>query len=597
MSARLRRAPAALLGIVLAACAGQPAEQAAPAAAPGAAGVQALNALLAEHWEWNLRENPEFATILGDERYNDRWSDATLAAVERQRNEAELFLVRFEALDPLGLPEQDRLNRQLMIRQLRDGIRAIDYRLHLMPIDQFSGAHLNVAQFVSYVPTARVKDYEDYLARLNAVPRLFQDLQELLRQGKAEKLMPPRYLLEKTVKQCEAIAQPAGMDSAFAQPLQKFPDAIPEAERARLRAAILEAIETKVRPAYRALGRFIARDYAPHGRRQPGVWSLPGGDELYRFAIEQRTTTSRSPEEIHQLGLEEVARIEREQAQIARQLGYKDLRAMRKALTRDPKAHATSRQQILDLYRQYTDAMQPRLPQLFGLLPKAAVEIRAVEEFREKEASGAQYNPGTPDGTRPGRVYVNTGDFAQRPLFDIETTAYHEGVPGHHMQIATAQTLPGLPPFRQHGHYTAYIEGWALYAERLGRELGFLQDPLSYYGHLDAELLRANRLVLDTGVHYKRWTRRQMVDWFKAHSAQPDTDIQAETDRYIVWPAQALAYKLGQLKILELRDRARARLGARFDLRAFHDHILSGGALPLDVLEKRFDDWLAAQAP
>ena len=227
---------------------------------------------------------------------------------------------------------------------------------------------------------------------------------------------------------------------------------------------------------------------------------------------------------------------------------------------------------------------------------KSRVEIQAVEEYREKEAAGASYSQGTPDGKRPGRIYVNTGDFRNRTLLNVETTAYHEGVPGHHMQIAIAQTLPGLPPFRQQAGYTAYVEGWALYSERLGREVGFFQDPLSYYGHLDDELLRANRLVLDTGVHYKHWTREQMVAWFRAHSAQAEPDIQAETDRYIVWPGQALAYKLGQLKILELRDRARARLGARFDLRAFHDHILGGGALPLDVLEARFDAWLTAEA-
>ena len=587
---------AALLGALVAGCAAQPPGTPAPVARV-AASTQALNALLAEHWEWTLRENPEFATILGDPRYNDRWSDVTLAGAERQRNELEAFLVRFEAIDVAGLAEQDRLNRELMIRQLRDGIRAIDYRVHLMPIEQIGGLHLQLPQFATVVPTASAKDYEDYLTRLKLVPALFQELEVVMRQGVAEKLMPPRVLLEKTVKQCDAIAKPAGMASPFAQPVAKFPADLPPAEQERLRAAIVAAIDQQVRPAYRKLGRFIAKHYAPHGRKDWGVWALPKGDELYRFAIEQRTTTSRSPEEIHQLGLEEVARIEAEQARIAQQLGYKDLRAMRKALAKDPKVHATSRQQILDLYRHYTDRMEQRLPELFGLLPKSPAEIHAVEEYREKEAAGAQYQRGTPDGRRPGRVYVNTGDFATRPLFDIETTAYHEGVPGHHMQISIAQTLPGLPPFRQTANYTAYIEGWALYSERLGREIGFLQEPLSYYGHLDAELLRANRLVLDTGVHFKRWTRQQMVDWFRAHSAQPDVDIQAETDRYIVWPGQALAYKLGQLKILELRDRAKAKLGARFDIRAFHDHILSGGALPLNVLESRFNDWLATQGP
>ena len=588
-AARGSRASGAMLALLLAACSGQPAVPVDPQA-------QALNALLAEQWEWTLRESPEFATILGDERYNDRWSDGSLAHVEQQRRDTAAFLARFQSIDTAGLGEQDRLNQQLMVRGLADNLRAIELKLHEMPIEQIGGAHLGFPQFAAFVPTATVKNYEDYLARLDALPKALEDLQAVLRQGRADGLMPPRYLLEKTVTQCEAIAAPAGADSAFAMPLQKFGDGIAEGERARLRAAIVAAIDTKVRPAYRALAQFIARDYAPHGRNEPGVWALPGGDAIYRFSIEQRTTTKKSPEEIHQLGLAEVARIEGEQAQIARKLGYKSLKAMRQALEKDPKTHATSRQQLLDLYRKHTDQMQARLPELFGLLPKAPVEIVPVEEYREKEAAGASYAQGTPDGKRPGRVYVNTGDFASRTLLNVETTAYHEGVPGHHMQIAIAQTLPGLPPFRQQAGYTAYVEGWALYSERLGRELGFYQDPLSYYGHLDDELLRANRLVLDTGVHYKHWTRRQMVDWFHAHSAQAEPDIQSETDRYIVWPGQALAYKLGQLKILELRERAKARLGERFDLRAFHDQILGGGALPLDVLEARIDAWIATVA-
>ena len=577
-----------VFALVLAACATQPASDV-------PARVQALNALLAEQWEWNLKESPEFATLLGDDRYNDRWSDVTLAHAEEQKREAAAFLARFEAIDTTGFGEQDRLNQQLMVRQLRDSIRSVELKLHEMPLDQFGGLHIGIAEFAAYVPLDSVKHYEDYVARLNRIPALFADLVEVLKQGRQDRLMPPRYLLDKVVTQCEALAKPAGDQNPFGHALAKFPDSMPAAERQRLRDAIVTAIDTQVRPAYRTLAKFVATEYAPHGRTEPGIWALPDGDALYRFLVEQRTTTAKSPEEIHQLGLAEVARIEAEQAQIARKLGYKNLRRMRAALAKYPRTHASSRQQILDLYRKYTDQMRPKLPELFGLLPKTDVEIAAVEEFREKEASGAQYQRGTPDGKRLGRVQVNTGDFAHRTLLTIETTAYHEGLPGHHMQISIAQTLPGLPPFRQQGGYTAYVEGWALYAERLGREVGFFQDPLSYYGHLDDELLRANRLVLDTGVHYKHWTRQQMVDYFRAHSAQDEPTIQAETDRYIVWPGQALAYKLGQLKIIELRERAKAALGERFDLRAFHDHVLDGGALPLDVLEARFVNWLAAQ--
>jgi len=556
--------------------------------------VKALNALLAEQWEYQLKESPEFATILGDYRYNDRFSDLSLAHAQKQKKDAQAFIARFEAIDTTGFDEQDRLNQQLMVRQLKDGVRSVDLKLIEMPVDQFNGIHLLLAQFVSALPFDSTKHYEDYVARLNQVPRVIDQLIEVLRQGEKDKLMPPRFLLEKVVTQCQSIADPAGEASVFGRPAVKFADSVPEADRKRLHDAVIAAVDGKVRPAYRKLGDFIAKEYAPKGRAEPGLWSLHNGDALYRYDVEHQTTTNKSPEEIHQLGLAEVARIEAEQSKVAQQLGYKDLPSMRAALEKDPKTHATSRQQIVDLYKKYIDQMQPKLPELFGLLPKTKVEVLPVEEFREKEASGAQYNQGTPDGSRPGRVYVNTYDFANRTTTNIETTAYHEGVPGHHMQISIAQTLPGLPPFRQQAGYNAYAEGWALYSERLGKEVGFFQDPLSYYGHLSDELLRANRLVLDTGVHYKHWTRQQMVDYFHAHSSQDEPSVQSETDRYIAYPGQALSYKMGQLKILELRERAKTQLGAKFDIRAFHDEILNGGALPLDVLEARTDAWIAA---
>jgi uncharacterized protein (DUF885 family) len=557
--------------------------------------VKALNDLLAEQWEWNLRESPEFATILGDYRYNDKWTDPTIAHVQQQKKDTAAFLARFKAIDTTGFSEQDRLNQQLMVRQLGDNIRATDLKLYEMPLDQFNGVHLALAQFVSAMPFDSTKHYEDYIARLNQVPGLLDELTDVLKQGEKDKLLPPRFLLEKVVKQCEAIAEPAGEASAFGQPVAKFPDGVPEADRKRLHDAVIAAVDGKVRPAYRKLADFVAKDYAPKGRTEPGLWSLPNGDALYKFAVEQQTTTNKSPAEIHELGLAEVKRIETAQAEIAKQLGYKDLAAMRAAIKTDPKVHATSRQQIVDLYKKYIAQMQPKLPELFGLLPKTNVEVVPVEEYREKEASGAAYNQGTPDGKRPGRVYVNTGDFSNRLTLNIETTAYHEGVPGHHMQIAIAQTLPDLPPFRQQAGYTAYIEGWALYSERLGKEVGFYQDPLSYFGHLSDELLRADRLVLDTGVHYKHWTRQQMVDFFHEHSSQDEPSVQSETDRYIAYPGQALAYKLGQLKILELRERAKQELGAKFSIRDFHDEILNGGALPLDVLDVRVTGWIAEQ--
>jgi uncharacterized protein (DUF885 family) len=560
-----------------------------------AARVQAFDALLAEQWEYTLKDQPEFATIIGDYRYNDRFSDASLAHTLQQKKDAEGFLARFQAVDTGGFPEQERLSQELMVQQLKDTLRGIELKTYEMPLDQFNGFHLQLAQFVSLVPLDSTKHYEDYLARLHQVPRVFDQAIEVLKQGEQDGLMPPKFLLEKVVSQARSIGAPAGEASVFGQPAAHFPDAVPEADRKRLHDAIVQAVDTEVRPAYQKLADFVEKDYAPKGRTQPGLWALPNGDALYRLAIHNNTTTDRDPESIHQLGLAEVKRIEGEMTAIAHKLKYKDLQDMREKLKSDPKVHATSRQQIVELYTQYIAQMQPKLPELFGLLPKTQVKVVPVQEYREKEAAAAEYNQGTPDGSRPGQVYVNTGDYQSRSLVPIEDTAYHEGVPGHHMQISIAQTLPGLPPFRQQAGYNAYTEGWALYAERLGKEVGFYREPLSDYGRLSGELLRADRLVLDTGVHYKHWTREQMVDFFRKHSSEDEPDIQAETDRYIAWPGQALAYKLGQLKILELRERAKKELGPKFDIRAFHDEILNGGALPLNVMDARVDGWIKAQ--
>ena len=578
-----------VMGVLSVACAAS--VQAATADVPTR--VKALNGLLAEQWQHTLETSPEFATILGDLRYNDRWSDASLAKQQVEYAKTKEFLTRFQAIDTTGFSEEDKLNQQLMVRQLQDALKAHDLKIDEMPLEQMSGVHLRLAGFVSSIPFNSAKEYDDYLVRLKAVPTLFDQVTDVARQGMKDGMMPPKYLLDKVVVQIDSIAKPTGMDSVFAEPLKHFPKSVSAADQKRLHDAILAAIDQQVRPAYQKLGQFVAKDYAPHGRTEPGVWQLPNGDAIYRFQAEQMTTTKETPERIHEIGLSEVKRIEGEMTAIAKSQGFKDLPSFRESLKTNPKTHATSREDILNRYRTYIAGMQPELPKLFGLLPKTQVQVVPVEAFREKEAAAAEYQQGTPDGSRPGKVFVNTGDFANRSVLTIESTAYHEGVPGHHMQISIAQTLPGLPPFRQQAGYNAYIEGWALYAERLGKDIGFYKDPLSDYGRLVDELLRADRLVLDTGVHYKHWSRQQMVDFFHQHSSEDEPDVQAETDRYITWPGQALAYKMGQLKILELRERAKKELGEKFDIRSFHDEILGGGALPLDVLEARTDAWIA----
>jgi uncharacterized protein (DUF885 family) len=588
------RAPTTLLLATLFAMTPDLLAQTSSSSADLAARRQQLSQLLDEQWQYTMREQPEFATIIGDLRYNDKFSDNSLAHIEQQRKDGEAFLKKFEAVDTTGFPEQEVLNQQLMVRNLKENLEATSLKLYLMPEDQFGGVHLALAQFVALIPFDNTKEYEDYITRLHKVPRVMDELIEVLQEGKREGMMPPKFLLDEVVTQIRSIAEPAGEASAFGTPAKKFPTAVPAADQKRLHDEIVKAVDTEVRPAYTKLGDYIAKDYAPYGRTEPGIWSLPNGDALYRFLVKQQTTTSMDPQAIHDLGLKEVDRIHADMLVIAKQQGFADLKTFQASLKTNPKLVPTSREDILDIYRGYIAGMQPELPKLFGLLPKTKVEVRPVQEYREKEAAAAEYNQGTPDGSRPGIVYVNTGDYAHRSKLTMESTAYHEAIPGHHMQISIAQTLPTLPPFRQQGGYTAYVEGWALYSERLGKDIGFYKDPLSDYGRLSDELLRACRLVLDTGVHYKHWTRDQMVAYFRENSNEDEPDVQAETDRYIAIPGQALAYKLGQLKILELRARTEKELGPQYDIRAFHDEILNGGALPLDVLDARTTSWMQA---
>jgi uncharacterized protein (DUF885 family) len=412
-----------------------------------------------------------------------------------------------------------------------------------------------------------------------------------------DRRVPPRYLLEKALGQVKALASQKPEDSPLALPLKSFPAAIKPAEQERIRAEMLDAIGKEVLPAYLRFARFLEVSYVPAGREQPGLWALPGGAKYYQFLIRRATTTNLTADQIHQLGLDEVARDEAQMLAIAQKLGFVDLKSFRASLKANPKLHPASPEALLAAYRGYLGPMQARLPQLFGRLPKAPFEVVAVPSYLEKTSAPAYYQSAAPGLNRPGRLFIDTFNASDRNLYAVEAIAYHEGLPGHHLQISIAHELDTLPAFRKYQSYTAYTEGWGLYAERLGKDAGFYQDPYSDYGRLEADAWRAIRLVVDTGVHSQHWTRQQMVDYFHEHSAIDETSIQAEVDRYIAWPAQALAYKIGQLKILELRERAKSALGDKFDLRAFHDQVLDSGALPLDVLSDRIDAWIAAQRP
>ena len=567
----------------------------------GAAGsvearVKELHELLDEQWEYTLRTSPEFASILGDKRYNDRLSDFSQTAIDNDIAQNRIFLAKFEAVNTDGFPEQEKLNRDLMVRNIRQTLDAVKFREWEMPVNQMGGIHLDAPQLVTSLSFETVKDYEDYIARLKQLPRAFREVTIQMRKGMGERLMPPKILLGQVAKQANDLATQKPEDSPFAVPTTKFPNDFSAADQQRLRAGILAALRDSVLPAYARFTAFVRDEYAPRGRSEIGTWALPAGEERYAFAVRRSTTTNMSPDEIHALGLREVARIEADQLVIAKRLGFSTVKALRDSIPKIPALHPKSREQILDEYRHYVDQMSAKLPTLFGRLPKAKLTVMPIEAFLEKEGS-THYNQGTPDGSRPGHVFVNTYDFANQLTINNESTAYHEGVPGHHMQISIAQELPELPPFRQQGGYTAYVEGWALYSERLGKEIGFYQDPYNDYGRLDDEMLRAIRLVVDTGIHGKEhWTRDQVLQFFRDHSSSNEASIQSETDRYIAWPAQALAYKVGQLTILRLREKARQALGDKFSLSAFHDEVLGAGALPMDVLEQRMNDWIARTA-
>ena len=456
-----------------------------------------------------------------------------------------------------------------------------------MPVSQISGIHIQAPQLVTILSFETVKDYTDYISRLHQLPRVFDETMDNMRLGMADGMMPPKFLLEKAVDQTNEIATAPIDKSPFAQPFEKFPASFSEADKTRLKKEGLDAIQNEVVPAIRqarkvsegrlrAQGTHRSRHLVAAQRRcdLPVSWCA---SRPLRMSIRRRFTRS------------DCSRLPRSRSSnwlSPRSSATRTVKSFAASIATNPKLHAQSREQILDLYRKYIGQMEPKLPELFGHLPKAKLIVMPDEPYREKDASAAEYVPGTPDGSRPGHVMVNTSDPEKRLTINIESTAYHEGVPGHHLQLSMAQEVGTLPPFRQHGFWGAYIEGWALYSERLGKEVGFYQDPYSDYGRLQDEMLRAIRLVVDTGLHYKHWTREQVVQYFHDHSSEDEPNVQSETNRYISWPGQALSYKMGQLEILDLRAHAQKELGSKFDIREFHDQVLDSGALPLDVLQR-----------
>ena len=557
--------------------------------------VKTLNTIFADYWEDRLKHEPEFASSIGDNRYNDQLSDFSVQAYNESLARGRAFLTRLAEMDTAGMSPQEQLSKDLLVRQLIEDQEEARFKPWEMPVNQFTGLQVDLPQLVPQLTFNSVKDYDDYIARLKKVPHAFQQITDDMSIGMDDHREPPAYLMQKVLAQVNDIAGQKPQDGPFALPVQKFPASVSPTQQTRIKEELFAVIAGQVMPAYLRFGKFLQAQYIPGGRNDPGIWALPDGEAYYRFLVKQSTTTDLTPEQIHQIGLDQVKQDEDQLLAIAHKLGFADIKALESAANNNPKLFPTSKEQLLDAYRGYLDRMRPKLPQLFGILPKAPLVVMPVPAYIEKDQAAAYYYHGAPDGSRPGTVYVNTYKFETRSLDDVESRAYHEGLPGHHLQVSIAQELTSIPEFRKYSGYTAYDEGWGLYAEQLGKDVGFYQDPYSDLGRVEADIWRAVRLVVDTGVHSQHWTRQQMVDYFHQHSAVAETDVQAEVDRYVAWPAQALGYKVGQLKLLELRARAQQALGDRFNLSGFHDQVLDSGALPLDYLEQRIDSWIAQQ--
>ena len=577
---RIRTASLALSALLLLAAAPPPSTE---------SRLAKQNALFAEYWETNLKLNPVLATIVGDYRYNDKLGDYSLASIRHRHEVNEEFLKRIKAISPEGFSEEDRTSHDLFLANLQENADDYELKNYEMPVTAQGGPHTQLADLPLSVPLDSVKHYEDYIARLHQVPTALAQVEEVLRAGVKDHLVMVKFLAEKIPGQANGIVA----EDPFLRPIKRMPASFSDADKKRLSDAIIAAVNDDVLPAYRKFAEFMTKEYIPSGRTTLSIESLPEGKRRYQAALRRSTTTSLTPAEIHKIGLSECDRITGEMTALAKKNGFADLAAFREHIENDPKYKPKSAQQILDDFTYHIDQMRTKLPQLFTLIPKQPVTVEAIPEFQK--AAATHYSAGTPDGKRPGRVVVAVSDYEHRSMLDDEAVAYHEGIPGHHMQISIQQTLSGLPEFRKHGGHSAYAEGWALYAEQLGKEVGFYQDPGSDYGRLASELFRAVRLVVDTGIHDMGWSRDQVVDFMRKSHAVDEPTIQAETDRYISWPGQACSYKLGQLEIRKLRARAEERLGSHFDIRTFHDAILSGGNLPLDVLDGRIDRWIAAQ--
>ena len=593
----------AALVLLAAACASQQPGTGAAAPAPAPASVDAnrrLDSLAEAFFEAQLPLNPTAATSIGDSRYNHLYTAGFDPVIQaRSRALVAEYAGKLDAIDRAALDAEHQLTYDVFRRNLQTAQQAERFPSHLVPLNQFFNFTAGFAQMGSGTglhPFRTVKDYEDFLSRIRGFEQVVDVAIVNMREGVAAGVVQPRVLMERVLPQLSAHVVDDVTQSVFWGPIANLPESFSAADRERLTAEYTAAIRDRIVPAFRRLHGFVRDEYLPRARPSVGLSALPDGRAWYEFQVRAITTTDLTPEQIHEIGLAEVARIHREMESVMREVGWQgDLASFMRHMQTDPRYRYTTREEMLADYRAAQARIDASTDRLFDVKPKANYEIRPVEPFRERSFAGGSYTAASPDGSRPGIFHLNTYDPPSRPRYGMESLLIHEGSPGHHFQISIARELEHLPRIRRFGGFTAYSEGWGLYAETLGKELGLYADPYQYYGFLSSELWRAIRLVLDTGIHAKGWTLEQAMEYARRNSSQSETSIRAEVERFAAIPGQALAYKVGELKITELRRRAEAALGPRFDIKAFHRAVLEDGALPLDVLEAKIDRWIAEQ--
>jgi prolyl oligopeptidase len=564
-----------------------------PDSRPGA--VEQLHALFESEWQRNLRENPIYASYFGEREYNDQLPDRSIEAIRASHEADKAALDKLESIDRDELPADEQLNYDLFRVDLEDDIEGFQYQGWLMPLNQRGGIQ-TFDETQDRIRMTTEKDYRDWVARLEAFGTYTDQTIALMKKGIEEGMVMPKVVMERIPDQITRHVVEDPKDSPFHGPFEERPEAIDESAWSEIREKGLAAIEDVVVPAYDRFETFFNETYLPASRESVGAWDLPEGRSYYEYLARSFTTTNMTPEEIHEIGKREVKRIRAEMDKVIEEVGFEGtFDEFLHHLRTDPKFYYEDPEELLEAYKAISKDLDPQLVKLFGRLPRMPYGVKPIPEAVAPDTTTAYYMRPAGDGSRAGYYYVNLYEPETRPKYEMDVLSVHEAVPGHHLQIALAQELEGLPKFRRYGGETAFVEGWGLYSESLCQELGACDDPYSHFGQLTYDMWRAVRLVVDTGMHYMKWSREEAIDYFKKNAAKSEADIVNEIDRYIAWPGQALAYKIGQLRIMDLKAEAKKELGKDFDIKAFHDTVLGNGAVPLNVLERIVRDWIEEQ--